>query len=467
VEEVVLLEVEQEEEDEEEEEEEEEDLVHTDAMTMNDFADFDTGSKSDASFKFNPIFKEACHQLFWIGNDLRSAQYAMLEASKDSFTSVVSSQTAERIRAVLGTIRHGLAMLSDVADSLGAQKSVCPLVPAVDIGDADSSLVAGLDLNASNAPNFLLDTWKTMKHFEDHVGILSSQFSTLQSAEADNDFSDAPGVLAVGEGVSANDDKEEDVGSAGDFADRFFIQQQQTAPIVPFTAASEKECSSPEIKVISHTPFWTESKDINVASYLSTRFNAKFEERANVKGNLCPTTSHGDDSNLWAKARFFVSSDFVAKVYRILWNPDKPHAKTILPQALHESAATAFVCERQKWHCEVFGVFHQGTNAVYLDICLIRTRLNCAYLTADRVSSECIQLLKSCGIMHGDGHIGNAKFRLGCSDVELVDFERSFPIARNKLDEMVSIIEQYARNPDLHTIYSNPRVGVWVTSHKP
>ena len=53
--------------------------------------------------------------------------------------------------------------------------------------------------------------------------------------------------------------------------------------------------------------------------------------------------------------------------------------------------------------------------------------------------------------MHGDGHIGNAKFRLGCTDVELVDFERSFPIGRDKLDEMVSIIERYARNPDLHT----------------
>jgi hypothetical protein len=146
------------------------------------------------------------------------------------------------------------------------------------------------------------------------------------------------------------------------------------------TAASEKEGSSPETKVTSHTAFWAESKDINVASYLSTRFNEKFEEHGNVRGKLCQTTSHGDNSNSWTKARFFVSSNFVAKVYRILWNPDQPNAKTIFPQALHESAATAFVCRLQKWHCEVFGVFHQGTNAVYLDICLIRTRLNCAGL---------------------------------------------------------------------------------------
>ena len=61
---------------------------------------------------FDPIIEEACDQLFWIRNDLSSAQDALLEASKDSFTSVVSLQTAERIRTVLATIRHGLAMLS-------------------------------------------------------------------------------------------------------------------------------------------------------------------------------------------------------------------------------------------------------------------------------------------------------------------------------------------------------------------
>jgi hypothetical protein len=226
----------------------------------------------------------------------------------------------------------------------------------------------------------------------------------------------------------------------------------QTAPIVPLTAASEKEGSSPETKVTSHTAFWAESKDINVASYLSTRFNEKFEEHANVRGNLCQTTSHGDDSNSWTKARFFVSSNFVAKVYRILWNPDQPNAKTIFPQALHESAATAFVCRLQKWHCEVFGVFHQGTNAVYLDICLIRTRLNPGYLDPELVATECIRLLKSCGVMHGDGHIGNAKFRLDGTAVEIFDFERSFLIGSNDEADMVDIIQQYARNPDLHTV---------------
>ena len=226
----------------------------------------------------------------------------------------------------------------------------------------------------------------------------------------------------------------------------------QTAPIVPLTAASEKEGSSPETKVTSHTAFWAESKDINVASYLSTRFNEKFEEHGNVRGKLCQTTSHGDNSNSWTKARFFVSSNFVAKVYRILWNPDQPNAKTIFPQALHESAATAFVCRLQKWHCEVFGVFHQGTNAVYLDICLIRTRLNPGYLDPELVATECIRLLKSCGVMHGDGHIGNAKFRRDGTAVEIFDFERSFLIGSNDEADMVYIIQEYARNPDLHTV---------------
>jgi hypothetical protein len=105
---------------------------------------------------FDPIIEEACEQLFWIRHDLSSAQDALLEASHDSFTSVVSVETSERIRTVLGTIRNGLAMLSNLAGSLGARKSVFPLVPAVDIGDPDSSLVVGRDLPAPNAASFLL-----------------------------------------------------------------------------------------------------------------------------------------------------------------------------------------------------------------------------------------------------------------------------------------------------------------------
>jgi hypothetical protein len=58
----------------------------------------------------------------------------------------------------------------------------------VDCGDPYSSLVAGRDLNAPNAPSFLLDACTTMHNFQDHVDILFSQFSTLQSAKADNYF---------------------------------------------------------------------------------------------------------------------------------------------------------------------------------------------------------------------------------------------------------------------------------------
>ena len=184
---------------------------------------------------FDPIIEEACEQLFWIRHDLSSAQDALLEASHDSFTSVVSVETAERIRTVLGTIRNGLAMLSNLAGSLGARKSVFPLVPAVDIGDPDSSLVVGRDLPAPNAASFLLDACDTMHHFQDHVDILSSQFSTLQSAEADNDFSKAPGVVAVGEGDSADDDEQEDDGSAGDDDEQ--EQSHQAELVIPASAS--------------------------------------------------------------------------------------------------------------------------------------------------------------------------------------------------------------------------------------
>ena len=339
----------------------------------------------------------------------------------------------------------------------------------MDCGDPYSSLVAGRDLNAPNAPSFLLDACTTMHNFQDHVDILFSQFSTLQSAKADNYFASGQklssdcghciAAMPTARGVQIAKNVEDDEGAEDDVFEQqkwtssFFVQEQTDPdPIVPLTAASEKEGSSPEIKVISHTAFWTESNDINVASYLSTRFNAKFEEHANVRGNLCQTTSHGDDSNSWTKARFFVSSNFVAKVYRILWNPDDPNEKTIFPQALHEAAATAFVCQRQKWHCEVFGVFHQGTNTVYLDICLIQTRLHSKYLSAELVSSECVKLLKSFGVMHGDCHIGNAKYRVDSTVVELFDFERSFLIRSNDKTGMVSIIQQYARDSNSHTV---------------
>ena len=314
---------------------------------------------------FDPIIEEACEQLGWIRKDFSSAPDAQLDASRDSFTSVVSFQTAERIRTVLGTIRQGLTTLSSLAGDLGA-----PLVPAVDNGDPYSSLMAGRDLNAPNAPNFLLDACKIMHNFQGHVNDLCSQFSTLQSAKADKYF--ASGQKRSGDCRHCNavfaampTAREVQIAKSVEVDVSSFFVPEQTDRIVMSTAASEKEGTSLETKVISHAAFWTESKDFNVASYLSTRFKAKFEEHANVRGNLLQTTSHGDDSNSWTKARFFVSSNFVAKVYRILWNPDDPNAKTIFPQALHESAATVFVCRRQKWHCEVFGVFHQGTNAVY------------------------------------------------------------------------------------------------------
>lgn len=89
---------------------------------------------------------------------------------------------------------------------------------------------------------------------------------------------------------------------------------------------------------------------------------------------------------------------------------------------------------------------------MYLDICLIRTRLDSKYLSAELVSSECVQLLEMFGFMHGDCHIGNAKYRLDMSAIELLDFERSFLISDNIKTESISIIQEYARDPNSHKI---------------
>ena len=516
---------------------------------------------------FDPIIEEACEQLGWIRKDFSSAPDAQLDASRDSFTSVVSFQTAERIRTILGTIRHGLAMLSPLAMlSTPLTPNSCapapppaphpstpfpfPLLPRPQprpartfVEPPSPPFADGVSLPCSAWPaaavymdgtvsdrsrdevvefgqqfamhfgqlnetcrrffsyisgrvftnmkewrsvlsdfknsvlqhawgsrsekqaiyqqieNFLLDptnqkvvainsgkkgrTGTDVSHYLMHLltdassslsakcvvckstaGIFvkcsqqrctktfhifcaaavthckhppsdyyrcrehAGQFAAVEVTttkkkrsrqgkpptknKKKNKVATASGQKRSGDCRHCNaviaampTAREVQIAKSVEVDVSSFFVPEQTDRIVMSTAASEKEGTSLETKVISHAAFWTESKDFNVASYLSTRFKAKFEEHANVRGNLLQTTSHGDDSNSWTKARFFVSSNFVAKVYRILWNPDDPNAKTIFPQALHESAATVFVCRRQKWHCEVFGVFHQGTNAVY------------------------------------------------------------------------------------------------------
>jgi hypothetical protein len=118
----------------------------------------------------------------------------------------------------------------------------------------------------------------------------------------------------------------------------------------------------------------------------------------------------------------------------------------VLSQALHESAATAYVCKEQSWFHDVFGVLIYGSDAVHIHICMIREKLNSKNVTPNNVSDACIGLLRSCGVMHGDGHLGNAKCRIGCDVIELLDFERAFMIHIS--DDVISMIRMYATQDD-------------------
>jgi hypothetical protein len=48
--------------------------------------------------------------------------------------------------------------------------------------------------------------------------------------------------------------------------------------------------------------------------------------------------------------------------------------------------------------------------------------------------------------MHGDGHLGNAKCRIGSDVIELLDFERAFMI--HSSDDLISMIRMYATQGD-------------------
>ena len=210
------------------------------------------------------------------------------------------------------------------------------------------------------------------------------------------------------------------------------------------SSAAQTEGASP-----SNSSFWTASTEVNVASYLNSRFNGEFEEHTNYEGRLMRTSSDADQSTPWEQAHHFVSAQHVVKVYRILWSREGNTKKVQkqLAQALHESAATAFICQKRHWLADVFGfVVDQSNDSVYLHICLLRTRLDPKVVHAQAVSGAFVELLETTGVMHGDGHVGNVKFRIDGAVVELLDFERSFLIESSTKPAMIQSIRKYAED---------------------
>jgi hypothetical protein len=222
-------------------------------------------------------------------------------------------------------------------------------------------------------------------------------------------------------------------------------------------AASGKEANeshAPQHKAASVSPdFQSQSKFSTVSKYtdivleLSGRFHCKFVEHTNQRGKLIRVQSQRDTKMTWTSARHFVSDNYVAKVYRISSVAGSSQfSSRVLSQALHESAATAYICKEQRWYHDVFGVSISDSDTDHIHICIIRQKLDSKNVTPINASDACISLLRSCAVMHGDGHLGNAKWRMGSDVIELLDFERAFMI--HSSDNLISMIRSYALGDD-------------------
>ena len=204
------------------------------------------------------------------------------------------------------------------------------------------------------------------------------------------------------------------------------------------------------------TSLWTAIKQTSLAQYLSSRFDTNFGEHANVNGKL--SAIQGGDSE--AQVRFYVSPSLVVKAYM---NVLESNAEKHLARGLHEIAATAFVCDKKGWKCEVFGVRIDGIT----HICLLRARLKSKPLTADEASTAFVDVLETTEVAHGDTHPENV-LEDASGGFEVLDCERSFLIDKKLKAEIASTIRIYAheplKRPDLLNVIR--KQGLEATRHR-
>jgi hypothetical protein len=223
------------------------------------------------------------------------------------------------------------------------------------------------------------------------------------------------------------------------------------------TAPSFGGGAAPVPAPVVDTSLWTAIKQTSLAQYLSSRFDTNFGEHANVNGKL--SAIQGGDSE--AQVRFYVSSSLVVKAYK---NVLKSNAeKHYLARGLHEIAATAFVCDKKGWKCEVFGVRIDGIT----HICLLRARLKSKPLTADEASTAFVDVLETTEVAHGDTHPENV-LEDASGGFEVLDCERSFLIDKKLKAEIASTIRIYAheplKRPDLLNVIR--KQGLEATRHR-
>ena len=114
----------------------------------------------------------------------------------------------------------------------------------------------------------------------------------------------------------------------------------------------------------------------------------------------------------------------ILKVYRFLWGKINPD---FLALALHEVAATAYVCEIQKWNFEVFGLLTTGVCASYVYLCICRDELESEFIDPAEAGRAIVDLFHKTGVAHGDGWVRNVLMvKRSKEKHQVIDFERSF-----------------------------------------
>lgn len=124
----------------------------------------------------------------------------------------------------------------------------------------------------------------------------------------------------------------------------------------------------------------------------------------------------------------------------------------LLAVALHEVAATAFVCSQQNWYFDVFGVVSTGISAIYVHLCICRREMSkmSNFPLINDYSVPFVDLFGRTGVAHGDPHKGNAVAAMGERGklkIEVVDCERSFfPGKDIDTSDVVKCMRDYAQD---------------------
>jgi hypothetical protein len=209
---------------------------------------------------------------------------------------------------------------------------------------------------------------------------------------------------------------------------------------------------SPRISQLNISPFWTITPELAITAILHKRHGSPFEQyyagKNNTLARLVFTGPLPASFSTTEKPRFYKNGMLCVKVYRFLWG--KTNSK-LLAAALHEVAATAFICTQKNWYFDVFGVVSTGISAIYVHLCICRRELspmkNFTGITDH--ASPFLDLFETTGVAHGDPHKGNVLAAMadgGKLTIEVVDCERSFFPSRGiELSDVAKCMKSYAQ----------------------